>query len=84
MNLFRRFLVGNLLRGGAARGKASTDTGKRGNTSIRNFRFQGLTAVKMWTAVFWVVMPCRRFYNEEGGDMFLRNVGNYLQDYRAP
>jgi hypothetical protein len=46
-----------------------------------------LTAVKMLTAVFLVVIPCNlvkwlpTFNPEEGGDTFLQNIGNVLQDY---
>jgi hypothetical protein len=57
-------------------------------------RFEVLTAVKVSVIVFWVVMPCGLVYDyecsggiyslylhfnpEDGGDMFLQDVGNHL------
>jgi thermostable 8-oxoguanine DNA glycosylase len=50
-------------------------------------RFEGFTSVTMNNALFWDVAPCiscvnRRFERtyrlpENGGDMFLRNVGSH-------
>jgi hypothetical protein len=52
---------------------------ERGN--LNKSGFEVLTAVVMKSTVFWDIMPCsplrvnRRFDPEDGGDMFLRNVG---------
>jgi hypothetical protein len=50
-------------------------------------KFEILTAMQMSMLVFRVVTPCvlvgRYFSSEDGGDMFLRNVGIYLQDHTA-
>jgi hypothetical protein len=60
------------------------------------FRFEVLTAVKMSMLIFWVVPPCGLvnrylhfggtyclFSPEEGGSVFLRNFGGYLQVHTA-
>jgi hypothetical protein len=41
--------------------------------------------MKMSTVVFWVVMPCLAdgFNFESGGDTFLQNVRNHLQNYTS-
>jgi hypothetical protein len=50
-------------------------------------RFEVITAVKMSILVLWVVMLCglvgRYLSPEDGGSMFLRNVGIYLQVHTA-
>jgi hypothetical protein len=58
-------------------------------------RFELLSAVKMLMLVFWVVTPCglvRRYHRfggtytsgpEDGGRMFLRNIGVYLKVHTA-
>jgi hypothetical protein len=49
-------------------------------------RFEVFTAVKMCIVVYSFVGGHQRFggmnfYPEDGGDKFLRNVGNHLRDY---
>jgi hypothetical protein len=65
------------------------------DTAVSFMRFEVLTAVKMPTVVLWIVKLCslvggyQRFglnyrlhmYPEYGGDVFLLNVSNHLQDY---
>jgi hypothetical protein len=63
--------------------------------TIRDMRFEVLTAVKMPMLVFWVATPCgflgryQRFgdiyylSHEDGDSMFLRYVGICLQDHTA-
>jgi hypothetical protein len=62
-------------------------------------RFEIFTAEKVRLVVFWFVTLCRLvddphqrfgqkfhlriFYTEDGGDIFLRNVGDLLGDYTA-
>jgi hypothetical protein len=53
-------------------------------------RFEVLTAVEISMLVFLVVIPCKlagrceRFFSpEDGGSVFLRNVGIYLQIHSA-
>jgi hypothetical protein len=45
-------------------------------------RFEVLIAVKMWMLAFWVVTPCG-LGPEDGGNMFLRDVGIYLPVHTA-
>jgi hypothetical protein len=62
-------------------------------TSHEYLRCKVLKAAKMSIVVLWVVTPCSgyqrlggtyRFHGpEDGGDTFLRNIGNHLQDYTA-
>jgi hypothetical protein len=49
-----------------------------------HMRSEVFMAVKMSMLVFWVVMPCGlvgRYSAEDGGSMFLHEVGIYLQDH---
>jgi hypothetical protein len=41
-----------------------------------DMRFEVLTEVKMQMLVFWLVTPCGLV---DGGSMFLRNIGVYVQ-----
>jgi hypothetical protein len=61
---------------------------KRGN--IQSVLEIGNHLIRMhsfgWTVVLWVMIACSpaghtNFYPEDGGDMFLWNVGNRLQNY---
>jgi hypothetical protein len=41
--------------------------------------FEVFTALKMCIVVFWIMIPCSLIGNpEDGGDTFLRNIGNHL------
>jgi hypothetical protein len=48
-------------------------------------RFEVLAAVKMSMLVFWAVRPCglAGSYRDDGGRLFLRNVGNHPQGHTA-
>jgi hypothetical protein len=41
-------------------------------------RSEVFMAVKMWIVVFWIEVF---FYPDDGGNVFLRNVGNHPQNY---
>jgi hypothetical protein len=60
-------------------------TSSTGKFCPTRMRFEVLTAIKMPMLVFWVVTPCGLLggYPEDGGSMFLRNVGIYLQVHTA-